>query len=72
MNDDTWSKEVAALVADSLVDGGVIDRAAVERAGEIIAEEIWVRLLVGDYPPGASDASKRPTAKPAGSNPTTD
>jgi hypothetical protein len=51
------------------VDGGVIDREAIERAREIIAEEIWTRLLVGDYPPGAFDSSKRVTGKPAGSNP---
>jgi hypothetical protein len=68
MNDDAWSKDIAALIANSLVDAGVIDREAVERASEIIAEEIWTRLLVGDYPPGASDSSKRATGKP-GSNP---
>jgi hypothetical protein len=67
MNDDAWSKDIAVLIADSLVDGRVIDRGSVARAGEIIAEEIWARLLVGDYPPGATDPGARPGGKPKGS-----
>jgi hypothetical protein len=69
MNDDAWSKDIAALIADSLVDGRVIDRGLVARAGEIIAEEIWARLLVGDYPPGATDPRMRTGGKPTGSGP---
>ena len=62
MNDDQWSKAVAVIVADSLVDGGLLDRAQIPRASEIIAEEIWVRLLCEDYPPGATDPNKRAVA----------
>ena len=59
MNDDKWSKEIGELIADALVDGGLINREELPRAAEIIAEEIWTRLLCKDYPPGATDPSKR-------------
>jgi hypothetical protein len=49
--DESWSNAVAVLAADALVDGGVIDRSQLARATEIIAEEIEVRLICGDYPP---------------------
>ncbi|OOG38408.1 hypothetical protein B0E52_14280 [Rhodanobacter sp. C06] len=48
---DTWSQDIAVLIADALVDAKVIDKPAMERAASIIAEEIFVRLTVGDYPP---------------------
>jgi hypothetical protein len=48
---DTWSQDVAVLIADALVDGEVIDQATVQRAVSIIAKEIFVRLTVGHYPP---------------------
>jgi hypothetical protein len=52
--DDTlksWSKKVAALGVDVLVDNGLIQKADFERATSIIAEEIRIRLAIGDYPP---------------------
>src|SRR5690606_25945635 len=69
MDDDAWSKAIAALIADSLVDGGVIDHEAVGPASEIIAAEVWARWLVRDYPPGASDSSERVTGEPTGASP---
>ena len=48
-----WCDNIAVLSADALVDGGVIRKDDLERAAEIISEEIWVRLLVNDYPPGS-------------------
>ena len=52
-NDDEWSKDIAILIADSLVDAGMISREQMPRATEIIAEELWTRLLVKDYPPSS-------------------
>jgi hypothetical protein len=49
--EDSWSNAVAVLAADALIDGGVITRDQLTRATEIIAEEIEVRLICGDYPP---------------------
>ena len=69
MNDETWSDDLAVLIADALADGGVIERAEMKRTGEIIAEEICTRLLLGDYPPGATDPSKRSFPPQTGSNP---
>ena len=63
MNDDQWSKEIAELIADALVDGGLFKREGLPQAAEIIAEEIWTRLLCKDYPPGATDPSKRALAQ---------
>ena len=71
MNDDKWSKDIAALISDALLDGGVIEEASFDRASEIIAEEIWVRLLCGDYPPGATDPGKRVIGPQDGSSPAT-
>lgn len=47
----SWSEMVAGLGVDMLVDHGLIDRADFERAKTIVAEEIFVRLALGDYPP---------------------
>jgi hypothetical protein len=59
VNDEQWSKDVAELVADALVDAGLFPREQFARATEIVAEEIWVRFVCGDYPPGATDPTKR-------------
>jgi hypothetical protein len=48
---ESWSSAIATLAADALIDGGVISRDQFERATEIIAEEIEIRLICGDYPP---------------------
>ena len=49
-NPKDWSRAVAELAADALIDGEVIAAEQSDRATEIIAEEIWARLLVRDYP----------------------
>jgi hypothetical protein len=46
-----WSDAVALLVADALVDGGIVAPGEFARASEIIAEELWIRLLTNDRPP---------------------
>ena len=53
MNDDQWSQDIAILISDALVDGGCIKREQMIRVAEIVAEELLVRFLVEDYPPGA-------------------
>jgi hypothetical protein len=47
----SWSHKVAGLGVDMLVDHGLIKKADFERATSIVAEEIRVRLAIGDYPP---------------------
>lgn len=64
MNDEKWSKDIAILIADSLADGALIDRANLSRATDIIAEEIWIRLLGKDFPPGATNPDKRIVVQP--------
>jgi hypothetical protein len=48
---ESWSEKVAALGVDVLVDNGLIQKADFERATSIVAEEIRIRLAIGDYPP---------------------
>lgn len=50
MDPEQWSQEVAALATDALVDAKLIDADCFAKAKEIIAEEIWVRLSLGDFP----------------------
>jgi len=47
----SWSEEVAALGVDMLVDHGLVQKADFDRATKIVAEEIRIRLAIGDYPP---------------------
>ena len=47
----TWSKQVAVLAVDVLLDAGIISQPEFERAVDIVAEEIYVRLSLEDYPP---------------------
>ena len=51
MNTDEWSKTVAALALDALVDHGLLKREDFDVALEIAAEEIRIRLVMNDYPP---------------------
>ena len=46
-----WSEKVAELGVDMLVDHGLIKKEDFQRATSIVAEEIRVRLAIGDYPP---------------------
>lgn len=52
--DDTlrsWSEKVAGLGVDMLVHHGLINKHDSDHATTIVAEEILVRLALGDYPP---------------------
>jgi hypothetical protein len=48
--DLAWSRAVAELAADGLVTAGFVLKGDIERATEIIAEEVRVRLVIGDRP----------------------
>ena len=48
---EQWSHDIAELVADALRDARIVGADDFERAKAIVAEEIWVRLNMGDYPP---------------------
>jgi hypothetical protein len=48
--DTEWSRRIAVLCADALVDGKIIERGALKKAAEIIEEEIAARMAVNDYP----------------------
>ena len=48
--DLAWSRAVAELAADALVTAGFVPKGDIERATEIIAEEVHVRLAIGDRP----------------------
>ncbi|MBK9153607.1 MAG: hypothetical protein IPM25_05245 [Chloracidobacterium sp.] len=45
------SNELAALIADALVDGGVVREADRARCEGITAEEIWIRKQLVDAAP---------------------
>ena len=55
----SWSRKVAELGVDMLVDHGLIQKADFERATSIVAEEIQVRLAIGDYPPPEKRANTK-------------
>jgi hypothetical protein len=46
-----WSQSVAGLAVDALLDQGLVKKADFQRAADIAAEEIHIRLTMGDYPP---------------------
>ena len=50
----SWSEEVAALSVDMLVDHELVAKEDFDRATKIVAQEILVRLNMGDYPPVGS------------------
>ena len=47
----SWSRKVAALALDRLVDEGLLKREDFDAALGPAAEEIQIRLAMGDYPP---------------------
>jgi len=53
----SWSEDVAALAVDALVDVGLIGKVDFDTAVAIVAEEISVRLYLGDYPPANESGS---------------
>ncbi|MFO0876252.1 MAG: hypothetical protein U0840_02675 [Gemmataceae bacterium] len=48
---EKWVATVAALAVDALVDAGLVSAERFEDARVVVAEELLVRLCVGDYPP---------------------
>ena len=46
-----WSRQVAELAVDALVDSGLVRAEDFERAVAMVAEEINVRLCLNEYPP---------------------
>jgi hypothetical protein len=48
--DKTWSRKVAVLAVDALLDAKIVTKSDFERAVDIVAEEIFVRLGMGDRP----------------------
>ena len=54
VNPEQWSQDIAELAADALIDAKLLGSDDLAKAKEIIAEEIWVRLNLGDFPVQAS------------------
>lgn len=46
--DAAWSRKVAVLAVDSLVEAKIVARVDFDRAVDIVAEEILVRLTMDD------------------------
>jgi len=50
MGHKNWSNTVAELAADALIDTKLIHKEDLDKAIEVIAEEIYCRLCLGDTP----------------------
>lgn len=48
---ESWSKSVASLAVDVMIDAGFIKQEDFDKAVEVMSEEISTRLVMGDYPP---------------------
>ena len=59
-----WCDDVAALGVDVLADAGLVSRADFERAADIVAEEMFVRLCLLDYPPSPEAPGRAEDAEP--------
>jgi len=59
LNMKDWSDNVAALAVDMLIDYGFVRKEDFDKAADVVAEEILVRLSVGDYPPIDKHNSQR-------------
>jgi len=46
-----WCQKIAASAVDALADNSIVDRKQFERARDLVAEEILIRLAMGDRPP---------------------
>ncbi|MDB5336693.1 MAG: hypothetical protein JWN70_2312 [Planctomycetaceae bacterium] len=46
-----WCAKIAGLGVDVLVDAGLLAKDEFEPASRIVAEELFVRLCLHDYPP---------------------
>lgn len=47
----TWCESIGRIVADAMLDVGLIEKERFEDAVEVAALELFCRMLVGDYPP---------------------
>jgi hypothetical protein len=47
-----WSDPIAALAADALVEARLVSRDDFDKVAAVIAEEVFVRLCLRDFPPG--------------------
>ena len=56
MEDKDWSKSVADLAADALIDAGLIQKDQLDEASDVIAEEVLVRLCMNDRPDPKQEA----------------
>lgn len=45
-----WSERVAGLSVDALVDAGFVSKEDFDSAIDIVAEEIYIRLIIDDTP----------------------
>jgi len=51
MDVKTWCDDIAILIADALVDSGHISKDDLSAVSNIVSEELFVRLVLNDYPP---------------------
>lgn len=49
---DMSSRDMASLIVDALVDGGIVTESNRAKCEAIAAEEIWIRKLLVGGPPG--------------------
>jgi len=59
-----WCDKLSVLGVDVLVDAGLVAKGDFERASGIVAEELFVRLCLHDYPPVPESLLKPPDAEP--------
>ena len=48
---EEWTNKIAGIAVDALIDYGSVNEKDREASEEVVAEEILVRLILGDYPP---------------------
>ena len=53
------SRDMAELIADALIDGGVVKEENRAKCADIAAEEIWIRKLLVDVRPRNSSVALR-------------
>jgi hypothetical protein len=47
----SWSDQIARLAADALVEARLVNRDDFDKAADVIAEEVFARLCLRDFPP---------------------
>ncbi len=48
---ESWCEGRASIAVDALLDANLVRREDFDRAVAIVTEELFVRLIIGDYPP---------------------